>query len=537
MNAVGSLQTILQSRAFISLILALAVGGCTLFGILPVLAHNAAAQTLARPEVTIAQGSVFAQPGSSFAQSGPILAQQQLIGQVTPGPLADPRGASTTILPTDVVPLPDTEDRQTFGENLQLRILQRLPAKSYFNVTCESSFRLETNPFQFPPKRAVLANANFLSLGTAGKLQALESLRFVNAENQVFRVLPNVTVGWALTPHTRVLGNYFMISDTLFKSHQLNTVIQSVGGGIQHDFPIGRRGNLQAEFQFRELFQRNQIPVFDFLPAITYSHLVKPNLVAFTSTLLQLRGKRPFQAPNREIDPFYTFGGLYRKGPWTLTATATFVQNFREPFRGNALIPVNSYSWICDFEIARRIFRQVPGLQAFLRAEPIFNFHSSATPGLSGNDFRLFYGIRIQAGKPPLTAALRQIREQLEEQEATPPPPRSQSNPSGPAQPVQSPSSQPKQPPPGQSQPQNRSPSSQPAPNRQKQNPSAPSSTLPLTPPAVSSAQLMPYQLAADSPQPMHGTIDESGAVAKIKQRNRPMVVEITESNKPARPI
>src|SRR3954469_3873943 len=42
-------------------------------------------------------------------------------------------GTPTTILPTDVLPLPAAQERMSFGENLQLRVLQRLPAKFYFN--------------------------------------------------------------------------------------------------------------------------------------------------------------------------------------------------------------------------------------------------------------------------------------------------------------------------------------------------------------------------------------------------------------------
>jgi hypothetical protein len=113
---------------------------------------------------------------------------------------------------------------------------------------------------------------------------------------------------------------------------------------------------------------------------------------------------------------------MHQRGNWSFSNTATFVQNFRQPFP-EATIRATNYSMICDFEIARRIIKQVPGLQAFIRAEPIWNFHSHNRLGLAGQDFRLFYGIRMSLGKPPLTAALQQIREQLEEQETSPPAP------------------------------------------------------------------------------------------------------------------
>lgn len=314
-------------------------------------------------------------------------------------------------------------------ENLQLRILQKLPAKFYFNASCETSLRLETNPFQTPMKRKVIQTLTgnqahlFGLFPQANRQQIYNTLTIVNDCQQVFRVLPNVTGGWAFTPRTRGFCNYFMIRDQLFDSPQLNTVVHSLGGGVQHDFPIGRKGNLLLDLQARELWQLHQIPVFDYLPGITFTYLARPSTVLFCNALLQLRGKAPFQAPTREIDPFYTFGFLYRKKSWTFTNSATFVQNFREPFRGNAIIPINNYSWILDVEVAKRITDKIPGLQAFVRAEPIYNFHSRRTFGLSGMDFRLFYGLRLVLGKAPLTAALQQIREQLKEQEEASPPP------------------------------------------------------------------------------------------------------------------
>lgn len=338
-------------------------------------------------------------------------------------------GQGSTVIPTDTVPLPGTEERTSAMENLQLRILQKLPAKFYFNASCETSLRLETNPFQTPMKRKVIQTLTgnqahlFGQFPAASRQQIWNTLSIVNDCQQVFRVLPNVTGGWAFTPRTRGFCNYFMIRDQLFNSPQLNTVVHSLGGGVQHDIPIGRKGNLMVDLQARELWQLHQIPVFDYLPGVTFTYLAKPSTVLFANALLQLRGKAPFQAPTREIDPFYTFGFLYRKKSWTFTNSATFVQNFREPFRGNAIIPINNYSWILDCEVAKRITEKIPGLQVFVRAEPIYNFHSRRTFGLSGMDFRLFYGLRLVLGKAPLTAALQQIREQLKEQEEALPPP------------------------------------------------------------------------------------------------------------------
>lgn len=375
---------------------------------------------------SIAQGN-FIGGGTSGGGTG-LLAQAPPSLPATPifdtPRVSGPTG--TTILPTDVLPLPTIQNRMTFGENLQLRVLQKLPARFYFTGSVESSFRYETNVFQFPKKSRLVRQLpppqTIRRLSAQDQLTVSNILSLASREDVVFRVLPNVTGGFALTPRTRVFGNYFMIRDSLFQNTRLNTTIHSVAYGAQHDFPLAQRANLQAEIQFRELFQAHQQPVFDFLPGLTLSYVLTPRTVLFANALLQMRGKKYFQAPTKEIDPFYTWGALHQRGGWSFSASSTFVQNFREPFRRNATIPVNNYAFICDFEVARRLFRQLPGLQAFIRAEPIFNFHSHERPGLAGTDFRLFCGLRMAASKPALTTALDSLRRQLEEQEVAPPP-------------------------------------------------------------------------------------------------------------------
>jgi hypothetical protein len=366
----------------------------------------------------------LAQPAT--VTPGSLLAQAVApVRPFTPAP-------SSTILPTDVLPLPQVENRLTFGENLQLRLLQKLPANFYFSGSCETSFRYETNPFQFPKKRVLLQKlpppAQFRTLPATQQQAIIDELKLVNSEDNVFRVLPNVTAGFTLTPRTRIFGNYFMIRDSLFKNIRLNTVIHSYAYGVQQDIPLGRRGNLQAEVQFRELNQMHQHSVFDFLPALTASFVVTPRMVAYINALMQIRGTKYFQAPTRELDPFYTWGLLYQRNGWNFSASSTFVQNFREQFGRHAAVPQNNYAMISDFEISRRVARQFPGLQAFVRAEPIWNMHSHNRPGLAGMDFRLFYGLRIAVTKPSLTAGLEQLQQQIEEQESEPPTPINPSN-------------------------------------------------------------------------------------------------------------
>jgi hypothetical protein len=334
--------------------------------------------------------------------------------------------ASPTILPTDIVPLPALQERQNFGQTFKLKALEFLPAKFYFSATTETSLRDETNVYQYPTKRQEIG---LLGIQPSIFLQppdvqqeVLKPLSFCSVNDGVFRVFPNLTAGWAFTDRTRIFANYFLIRDELFHNTTLNSLTQSVGGGLQHDFPLNKKAMLQANLQFRELFQNSQIPVFDYLPGLTYQNYISPHSVAYLSTLLQLRGKQPFVSPNREIDPFYTLGYLRQQGRWTCSAAGTFLQNFRQPFAHNAFIPFNNYSFILDFELDRQILKSVPGLQAFLRVEPIYNFHSKTQPGISGMDFRIFCGLRITTGKVPLTAAIKQLRDQLQETQPIPPP-------------------------------------------------------------------------------------------------------------------
>ena len=368
----------------------------------------------------------------------PLLPLTAVAQSVAPAPSGSPTGSpggtstftvpstpSNIILPTDVLPLNAAQDRIPFGENLLLRLNQYLPSRFYFSSSIETSLRFETNPFQFPRKSRLVRQLpqgqayERLSLNQKYALQKI--IQHTDSQDTVFRILPNVSGGWTLTPRTRVFGNYFMIRDQLAKNVQLNTMIHSYAWGFQQDIPLSSRANLQAEMQFRELNQWHQQSVFDFLPGLTLSYIANPRTVLFVNALLQMRGKKYFQAPTKELDPFYTWGLLHTRGGWTFAASSTFVQNFREPFGHNATIPITNYAFISDFEIARRLFRNVPGLQAFVRAEPIFNFHSHEHPGLAGTDFRLFYGLRMAVAKPALTNTINNIMEQLRQQEGDPP--------------------------------------------------------------------------------------------------------------------
>jgi len=331
-----------------------------------------------------------------------------------------------TVLPTDTAPLPTKHRGPSYLKlnATELRVLKDLPADLYVNFTNESSFRLETNPFQDPPRSSLLDHLSggtpFSQLALSQQQQIGAQLADANASQQIFREQPNLTAGWEFSPRNHVYFNYFYVRDSLLQSTSLNSNTHSVGPGWQYDVPIGKKWDLQPNFQIRELFQTRQPNLFDYLPAVTLSRNVGDSSVAYINTILQLRGRQPFVAPNTEIDPFYTVGFMYRKGPWQAIVSGTLNQNFRTIFAQNAIAPTNNYLFICDFELSRQLYKY-KGVHAFVRAEPLWNAHSNATPGFSGFDFRLFYGIRISFDKPAIGSKMRQLQQEIKSGKATEP--------------------------------------------------------------------------------------------------------------------
>jgi hypothetical protein len=344
--------------------------------------------------------------------------------------------AQTTVLPTETVPIPSATNRFTPPNQLELKIMQRLPARFYFNSSVETTFRLETNPFQTATKRTIehrelpigtilqqnlpekspfrnhdtAAAAGFNVIATPAQKSILQQIAHASAFDSVYRANPNVTAGWAFTPNTQVFGTYFLIRDSLMRSSSLSSTTQAVGMGIQHTIPLGKKASLQPQFTMREMYQSGQPNVFDYLPAVTLQYAITPNLIAYENSLAQIRFLHFIGDPMREIDPFHTIGFFYTRGRWTVTGSATYLQNFRHQFGRYALEPINNDSFVLDLEVDRQIFPSLPALQAIIRAEPVYNFNSNETTGLAGMDFRLYYGIRLSASKPAIAANIQQLR-------------------------------------------------------------------------------------------------------------------------------
>lgn len=75
---------------------------------------------------------------------------------------------------------------------------------------------------------------------------------------------------------------------------------------------------------------------------------------------------------------------------------------------------------ISDIEVVRPVLKKMPSLQAFIRAEPVWNWYSDKQPGLSGFDFRLYGGLRVVANKPSYYTGMENLRQQILESEKEP---------------------------------------------------------------------------------------------------------------------
>lgn len=320
-----------------------------------------------------AQGAETPATQNSFSQAANLIAQ----GTINP---------VRTLLPTDITPVADDQGRALINPDLQFRLFQKLPRRMWFTSSTEVSQRLETNVF---------------------------FTKQPYAADYVFRVLPNTSIGYNIFKHTSVYCNHFVIKD-VFAEHYILTqpTTQSLSLGFRQDIPLGSRTNIQADFQARELWQAKHLRQGDLLPSITITRVVAPNLVLFGSALLQRRSKGFFSGATRELDPFYTLGFLYRRGQWSFVATDTLVNNFRT--RG-AIPPISNSLNILTMELSRPVSKKMPALQAFVRAEPIWNWGANGAPGLSGFDFRLFGGVRLSLNKPAYLASVTKLREQLKE--------------------------------------------------------------------------------------------------------------------------
>lgn len=296
-----------------------------------------------------------------------------------------------SLVPTDVTPIGLGRERDLLRPGRTFYLLQKLPSRMWINGSVEVSQRGETNVF--------FTNSN-------------------KKADYVFRALPNLSIGYRILPRTSIYTNYFVLKDVFADHGRLSyPTTQSLAWGLRHEIPIRNRSTLQFDLQARELWQASHFRQFDFLPGVTLTHVLNPNTIAFGNIQLQLRGKSYFQAPTREIDPFYTLGILHKRGPYTFSFVDTFVCNYRN---GNAIPSQGNLAMISQIEAAREVSKKLPGLVTFIRAEPIFNWNSRGVPGISGFDFRIFGGLRYSFNKSATSVAMDQLRKQLQKSSVPP---------------------------------------------------------------------------------------------------------------------
>lgn len=326
-----------------------------------------------------------------FAQTSQAQAQG-VAANAGSAPISIAQTAPPQFIPTDVTPFTVSPERNNFSPGYRFRIFQALPERLWFNSTTEVSQRLDTN-----------------ALFTYDKPK----------DDYAFRVLPNATVGYNILKNTSIYANYFVIKDVFARNYNnINApTTQSVSWGIQHNQQFGQKTSLQLSAQARELWQASHLHQFDFLPGLTLTQTITPNDIVFASTLLQLRGGQYFVAPTREIDPFYTLGYIRRQGSWNFVVNDTLVTNFRHPPFNDAIPKQSNMSMIADIEINRPVVKSFPSLLAFVRAEPIWNWDSHKTPGISGFDFRLYGGLRLSVTKPAYYRQMEDLRKQILDQE------------------------------------------------------------------------------------------------------------------------
>lgn len=307
---------------------------------------------------------------ASAAQTSLAPLRADDIAQALPPPRDD-----SDVLPVDLTPvrLPERGSAFTTLDTFKASALYNLPARMFFAGVVENSLRDETNVFQTENH---------------------------NKNDMIYRVFPNVTVGYALTPKTRVAANYFFFRDQYTVHNQLNRNIHSVGGRIDHDIPINNKTTLTLGFFARELlfnFNGPNTPLNDLIPSMILTHRVGASSLVYASLLGQIRFQDVL-GRFQEGDQFYSFGGLWRKRGWLFLTDCTLDSNFgNSRLRGGH----NNQVVVLTMEASHRLHRNIP-VSAFIRAEPIFNIGANSSPGFAGFNFRIFGGLRGELSKPAI---------------------------------------------------------------------------------------------------------------------------------------
>ena len=336
-----------------------------------------------RPDKIAFQLAVF----SCLSFASTINCQVSKAADLAPISLA--QASVPSLYPTDVTQVGIQRTQALFSPGPTFYFYKKLPERLWFNLSAETSQRYESNVYlKHSP----------------------------NASDYVYRILPNISLGYEVFKRTSVYTNYFTLKDVFAVHNGLSfPTTQSLALGLRHTLPVRHNTVVQFDLQARELWQSVGLHQFDYLPGVTVTKTINNQTAVFANLLMQLRGGQPFVAPTREIDPFYTLGVVRSRGSWVFTAVGTLVTNFRHPPFNDAIPPFGNNAIIADFEASHPVAKSIPNLVTFIRAEPIWNWHSHNEPGISGFDFRLFAGLRYTLVKPTYNSNIEKLKKQLKQ--------------------------------------------------------------------------------------------------------------------------
>lgn len=282
--------------------------------------------------------------------------------------------------PVDLTPVSLPRRSPNFNrlDSFEAGVLYRLPTRLFFSSTVENSLRAETNIFQTERDATT---------------------------DMIYRVLPNTTLGYALTRTTRVACNYFFLRDQYTEFNRpLSRNFHSVGFILSQDIPNRSKYNVNLNFMSRGLFATmdylDESFFNDLLPQLSVSRPVSNrfgNGVLYLNILGQIRF-REVLSKFQEGDQFYSLGYVHWRGPWQFLFDTTLNNNFgsKRLRLGN-----DNQVFILTQEIARRVHPRF-NLQTFVRSQEIYNMGASSSPGYAGFNYRIFGGLRFQVSKAPI---------------------------------------------------------------------------------------------------------------------------------------
>jgi len=289
--------------------------------------------------------------------------------------------------PVDLTPVSLPRRSPNFNrlDSFEAGVLYRLPTRLFFSSTVENSLRAETNIFQTERDATT---------------------------DMIYRVLPNTTLGYALTRTTRVACNYFFLRDQYTEFNRpLSRNFHSVGFILSQDIPNRSKYNVNLNFMGRGLFATmdylDESFFNDLLPQLSISRPVSNrfgNGVVYLNVLGQIRF-REVLSKFQEGDQFYSLGYVHWRGPWQFLFDTTLNNNFgsKRLRLGN-----DNQVFILTQEIARRVHPRI-NLQTFVRSQEIYNMGASSSPGYAGFNYRIFGGLRFQVSKAPIFPVRMQV--------------------------------------------------------------------------------------------------------------------------------